>query len=72
MASHAELMRQTAELANSIAMAIADGKVTPTEAHTVDRIAASVQTATNEVRASLASIKAKGGVAAGLRVEGDA
>ncbi|MCO5734106.1 hypothetical protein [Rhizobium sp. SSA_523] len=71
MASHAELMRQTAELANSIAMAIADGKVTPTEAHTVDRVAANLQTATSDVRAALASIKSKGGVPAALRVVGD-
>ncbi len=71
MASHAELLRHTAELANSMAMAIADSRVTPTEAQTIDRVAASMQNAMNDMRAALASIKAKGGERTGLRVVGE-
>jgi len=68
LSAHAELMRQMAELANGMAVAIADGRVTPSEAQTVDRVCSSLQMATSELRASLASIKAKGGALAGLRV----
>ena len=71
MQSHAELMRHAAELANGMAIAIADGQVTPTEAQTVDRLAAGLERAASDLRASLASIKARGGVAAGLRVVGE-
>lgn len=66
MASHAEVMRLVGELANSVALAIADGRVTPAEAHSVDRIAAGLQQVTSDLRGSLASIKALGGVTAGL------
>ncbi|CDZ43073.1 Hypothetical protein NGAL_HAMBI1146_58460 [Neorhizobium galegae bv. officinalis] len=71
MQSHAEVMRQMAELANGMAMAIADGKVTPAEATRVDRIASDIQSATNDLRSAFASIKAKGGIAAALRIVGD-
>lgn len=68
LASHAELMRQSAELANAIAVAISDGQVTPSEAHTVDRVASAMERAASDLRASLAAIKARGGVRAGLSV----
>lgn len=71
MRSHAEVMRQMAELANDMAMALADGRVTPAEAARGDRIAAQGQAAINELRGAFAAIKARGGVAAGLRVVGD-
>ncbi|MFC3071511.1 hypothetical protein [Shinella pollutisoli] len=71
MLSHAELMRQAAELANGMAIAISDGQVTPTEAQTVDRLAAGLERAASDLRAALATIKARGGVPAGLRVVGD-
>ncbi|MBP1873522.1 hypothetical protein J2Z19_003237 [Ensifer adhaerens] len=71
MTTHAELLRHTAELANGMAIAISDSRVTPTEAQTIDRIAASMQNAMNDMRAALAAIKAKGGSPAGLRVVGD-
>lgn len=71
LSMHAELMRQSAELANGMAIAIADGRVTPAEAQSVDRICSSLQAATSELRAALAAIKAKGGAAAALRVVGD-
>lgn len=66
--SHAELMRQSAELAHSMAMAIADGHVTPAEAQTIDRAASDIQGALSNLRLSLASIKARGGTRAGLSV----
>lgn len=71
MTSHAELLRHTAELANGMAVAISDSRVTPTEAQTIDRIAASMQNAINDMRGALAAIKAKGGERAGLRVVGE-
>ena len=70
LSMHAELMRQSAELANGMAIAIADGRVTPAEAQSVDRICSSLQAATSELRAALAAIKAKGGASASLRVVG--
>ena len=71
MARHAELMRQVAELANGMALAIADGRVTPSEAQKVDRIAADLQQATAELRTAFAGIKAVGGTAAALRIVGE-
>lgn len=72
MLSHAELMRQAAELANGMAVAIGDGQVTPAEAHTIDRLAAGLERAASDLRAALATIKARGGAAAGLRVVSEA
>ncbi|MEO2038943.1 MAG: phage regulatory CII family protein [Martelella sp.] len=69
--THAELMHQTGELANTMAQAIADGKVTPTEAHAVDRVVRKLETAASELRSSLATVKAMGGTSAQLRVVGD-
>lgn len=71
LVSHAELMRQSAEVANAVAVAIADGHVSPSEATTVDRIAGNMERAVSDLRASLAVIKARGGVAAGLKVVGE-
>lgn len=68
LSAHAEMMRGSAELANSMAIAIADGKVTPSEAHNIDRAAASLANATSELRAALAAVKARGGVKASLSV----
>lgn len=72
MLSHAELMRQSAELANGMAVAISDGRVTPAEAQAIDRHAASLERAASDLRAALATIKARGGVAAGLRIVSEA
>jgi len=71
MLSHAELMRQAAELANGMALAISDGQVTPTEAQNIDRLAAGLERSASSLRASLAAIKARGGAAAALRIVGD-
>lgn len=68
---HAEVMRQGAELAHTLAQAIADGRVTPSEAHTLDRPAAAMQDSLSKLRMSLAGIKARGGEAAGLRIVGE-
>lgn len=68
---HAEVMRQGAELAHTLAQAIADGRVTPSEAHTLDRPAAAMQDSLSKLRMSLASIKARGGEAASLRIVGE-
>jgi hypothetical protein len=71
LSAHADLMRQNGELAYSMSVAIADGRVTPAEAQTIDRVAAKVAEANSELRAALAGIKAQGGVAAGLRLVGE-
>lgn len=67
---HAEVMRRSAEAANALAIAIADGSITHSEATTVDRTFASVEAAISDMRASLAVIKAAGGAKAGLKVVG--
>lgn len=71
LSAHADVMRQSGELAHSMAVAISDGRVTPAEAQTIDRVAAKVAEANAELRAALAGIKAQGGAAAGLRVVGE-
>ncbi|WP_288430232.1 hypothetical protein [uncultured Agrobacterium sp.] len=68
--NHAELMRQSAELAHTIAGVVADGQVTPSEAASVDRVAAELERAASDLRASIAVIKSRGGQASGLRVVG--
>jgi predicted TIM-barrel enzyme len=70
LTTHAEVMRQSAELANAVAMAIADGQVTPSEAQTIDRIASSMERAASNMRASLASVRALGGEKASLKIVG--
>lgn len=68
LAAHAEVMRLSGELANSVAVAIADGHFSPTEATTVDRVAASLERAMSDLRAMAAVVKAQGGASANLRV----
>ena len=69
--THAEVMRQAAEVAHSVSLAIADGEVTPAEAAVVDRALSQVERATSEMRAACAIIKARGGEKAGLRIVGE-
>lgn len=69
--SHSDVMRQSAEISHALAMAIADGKVTPSEAHTLDRPAAAMESSLSTFRMSLAAIKARGGEQASLRVVGE-
>lgn len=71
LTGHAELLRHSAEAAHSMALAIADGHVSPAEASTVDRSLSQLQQATNDLRGMLAGIKARGGDKAALRVVGD-
>ncbi|MBB3608640.1 hypothetical protein [Rhizobium sp. BK602] len=66
-----EIHRQTGELTNAVGSAISDGIVTSTEGTTIDRIAASLEIATSNLRAAAAVIKAQGGAKAGLRVVGE-
>lgn len=68
MSSHAELLRGAAELTTGLAVAIADGKVTPAEAASIDKVASKMQDAMADMRSALAGIKAKGGVNASLRL----
>ena len=68
MQAFAENQRQGAELFNAFAVAISDGNFTPTEATTVDRLAAQQEVSLASVRQACASVKACGGEAAGLRV----
>lgn len=69
--THAELMRNSAELANGMALAIADGQVTPAEAQTIDRLASNLELAASNMRSALAAIKARGGEKASLRIVGE-
>lgn len=68
LTAYADVMRQSADFAHSVALAIADGRVTATEAHTLDRPAAAMEEGLRRVRMSLATIKAVGGVKASLSV----
>lgn len=68
MVAHAELMLQSAELSRSMAAAIGDGHVSPSEATSVDRIASSLEKAASDLRASLATVKARGGEKAALSI----
>ncbi|MET3602153.1 hypothetical protein [Martelella mangrovi] len=68
MQAFAENQRQGAELFNAFAVAISDGDFTPTEATTVDRLAAQQEVSLASVRQACAAVKAHGGEAAGLRV----
>lgn len=71
MQSHADLMRESAELAGKMALAFADGHMTPAEATVADRAAAAMEEAARQLRNALAVVKAAGGVKAGLRVVGE-
>lgn len=70
MQSHAELVGEFAELAGKMALAFADGHMTPAEATLADRAAASMEESARRLRNALAMVKAQGGVKAGLRVVG--
>ncbi|MFD1328270.1 phage regulatory CII family protein [Mycoplana ramosa] len=70
LTSHAEVMRQASELMNAMALAMEDGRITPAEATTVDRIASALDTASANLRSSLATVKARQGAAARLHVVG--
>lgn len=71
LAAHAEVMRLSGELANKVAVSIADGHFTSTEVTAVDRIAAALEKATSDLRATAAVVKARGGMAASLHVVRD-
>lgn len=71
LTKHAEVMRLSGELANSVAVAISDGHFSPTEAASVDRVAASLEKATSDLRAMAAVVKAQGGMSAALRIVRD-
>ena len=71
MQAQAETMRQFADLMHANAVAAADGKFTPTEAMTCDRIAATVEAALSNYRNAMAGVKAHGSVSAGLQLVGD-
>ncbi|MDO1582407.1 hypothetical protein [Rhizobium oryzicola] len=70
IARHADVMRNAAELAQSVALAIADGQVTPAEASGVDRMASALEKSVSDLRAAAAAIKARGGDKAQLHVVG--
>ncbi len=68
LTAHADVMRQGADLAHSLAVAISDGRITPSEAHTLDRPASAMEESLRQLRMSLASIKSRGGEDSQLRV----
>lgn len=71
MTAHADLMLQSAELCRTMALAFSDGHVSPSEATSADRFASSLERAASELRASLASIRSRGGDKAGLKLVGE-
>lgn len=67
---HAELMRKSAEVASTMAEALADGTVTPAEAERVDAAARELDIALDAMRRSLAGVRAAGPVVALASVRG--
>ena len=57
---NAEVLRQTAELATAMALALADGKITPAEAERIDRSARALDAAVGDMRRNLACVRAGG------------
>ena len=70
LSAHAAKLRSSAEVANAMATAIEDGHLSPAEAAVIDRAAAAEELALSELRAALAVVKARGGVASMLSVVG--
>lgn len=70
MTAFADKMRHSAEVAQAMAAAIADGHVTYSEAVMVDRKLAGEERTLSDMRASLAVIKARGGDKAELKIVG--
>lgn len=62
MASHADTVAQMGELMSALALALADGKVSPNEAGTIDRAAGKLVNAISELREALAGVRAQGGL----------
>jgi hypothetical protein len=71
MQGHADLVREFAELSTKLALAYADGRMTPAEATVADRASAGMEEALRSFRNALAVVKANGGANAGLRLVGD-
>ena len=59
---HAEAMRHAADLMATGAAALADGKITPTEAAQMDRAAGDLEARLMALRSKLAAVSPKGGV----------
>ncbi len=70
LSAHADVTMRVAELGQVTARAFCDGIVTPAEADEMDRAAAEVDDAVERERGVLASVKAKGGAAAALKIVG--
>ena len=68
LSGHAEVMRQFGELALTVAKVAEDGKVTPTEAALVDRVASGAERALSGLRQASARIRANGGESSGLKI----
>lgn len=71
MAAHSNSLFFQADIARDIAAAIADGRVSPAEAAVIDRAVAKAVQGYEELRASLAEIKARGGEAVSLQFTGE-
>lgn len=70
LTSYSEVMQKAAGLLSAGATAMADGLVTPAEAHSMDREAAAIERALPPFRQALAVIKAAGGALAGIKIGG--
>ncbi|MBB3396853.1 hypothetical protein [Rhizobium sp. BK060] len=71
LTSYSDVMQKAAALMSAGATAMADGLVTPAEAHGMDREAAAIEGALPPFRQALAVIKAAGGSKAELKVVGE-
>ncbi len=72
LVAHAHVRVSEASLGLAVAEAVADGVVTPAEVAHIDREAALLDRANGDLRAKIASIRARGGEASSLRVMGGA
>ncbi|MDI6838605.1 MAG: hypothetical protein QMD99_23185 [Rhizobiaceae bacterium] len=71
LSAHADLMQRMASLAGDVATAYADGVVSPTEAHIIDRGASEAERSLSDFRNSIAVVKAAGGERGGLKIVGE-
>lgn len=62
LSRYGEVMRQAGELMAAGASAFADGRLTPAEAHVIDRSCSTIEAGLSDLRKALAGARATGGV----------
>ena len=71
LSSYGDVARKSGDLLSGGAIAFSDGRVSPAEAHKMDRDAADLEIEISRFRQALALVKARGGEKAALRVVGE-